>query len=257
MFRTEWQIHTNGKFYYPSNVTHFLWLYQSSKFLSCNRVLADRMVKQYQLHQDGNQWNLTVEPMRYIAQSLDTLEKRYWLAGGTLLGRRMLMIKKSELLKLGWYRHCGLIPFTSDVDFGLFAEQYDESIREHFLGNAKVYLWGALGLVKVHWLVLHFMLFNQQAYSLGERFVRISSLYWTIHVRSLLGLSWRWSSMVRLPGATNKISVCHALFPPSFVWKVRFLNSLQTNVASATWTVLSGSVRLPFFRSMFARWISK
>ena len=87
MFRTEWQIYTNGNFYYPRNVSHFLWLYQSSKFLSCNRLLADRMVKQYQLHQNADQWNLTVEPMRYIAQSLDTLEKHYWLAGGTLLGR--------------------------------------------------------------------------------------------------------------------------------------------------------------------------
>jgi hypothetical protein len=47
----------------------------------------------------------------------------------------------------GWYRHCGLIPFTQDADFGLFAEEYNESIRNYFLGNPIVYLWGALGLV--------------------------------------------------------------------------------------------------------------
>jgi hypothetical protein len=41
-----------------------------------------------------------------------------------------------------------LIPFTSDADFGLFAEEYDERIREEFLGNPIAYLWGALGLVR-------------------------------------------------------------------------------------------------------------
>lgn len=55
---------------------------------------------------------------------------------------------------LGWYRHCGLIPYTQDVDFGLFAEEYDEGIRNHFLGNPIVYLWGALGLVS-HLFVIH------------------------------------------------------------------------------------------------------
>jgi hypothetical protein len=49
----------------------------------------------------------------------------------------------------GWYRHCGLIPYTSDADFSLFAEEYDESIRNYFLGNPITYLWGALGLVSV------------------------------------------------------------------------------------------------------------
>jgi len=48
---------------------------------------------------------------------------------------------------LGWYRHCGLIPYTQDVDFGLFAEEYDDNIRKHFRGNSQVYLWGILGLV--------------------------------------------------------------------------------------------------------------
>ena len=48
---------------------------------------------------------------------------------------------------LGWYRHCGFIPYTKDVDFGLFAEEYDENIRNHFLGKSEIYLWGALGLV--------------------------------------------------------------------------------------------------------------
>ncbi|CAF0987460.1 unnamed protein product [Rotaria sordida] len=119
-------------FFYPQNVSHFLWLYQTSKFLHCNRVLADEMEDQFHLYQNASQLNLTVTPMKNIAYGLNELEKHYWLAGGTLLG---------------WYRHCGLIPFTQDADFGLFAEEYDESIRNYFLGNPIAYLWGALGLV--------------------------------------------------------------------------------------------------------------
>jgi hypothetical protein len=53
------------------------------------------------------------------------------------------------IIDLGWYRHCGLIPFTQDADFGLYAEEYDEGIRNAFLGDPVSYLWGALGLVSV------------------------------------------------------------------------------------------------------------
>lgn len=119
-------------FFYPKNVTHFLWLYKTSKFLHCNRQLADQMEMKYNLKQRTSQLKLSVVPMQNIAKKLKTLEKNYWLAGGTLLG---------------WYRHCGLIPFTQDADFGLFAEEYDENIRNSFLGDPVTYLWGALGLV--------------------------------------------------------------------------------------------------------------
>ncbi|CAF1482449.1 unnamed protein product [Adineta steineri] len=82
--------------------------------------------------------------MKNVAYALDKLEKHYWLAGGALLG---------------WYRHCGLIPFTEDADFGLFAEEYDESIRNYFLGNPVTYLYSALGLVNDS---LEFRLYTDQ-----------------------------------------------------------------------------------------------
>ncbi|CAF1246082.1 unnamed protein product [Adineta ricciae] len=119
-------------FYYPRNVPHFLWLYETSEFLHCNRQLADQMENDLHIYQNTSQLNITVVPMKNIAFALDKLQKRYWLAGGTLLG---------------WYRHCGLIPYTLDADFGLYAEEYDETVRSHFLGNPITYLWGALGLV--------------------------------------------------------------------------------------------------------------
>ncbi|CAF4156157.1 unnamed protein product [Adineta steineri] len=118
-------------FYYPRNVSHFLWLYKTSEFLYCNRELADKMENEFHLYQNRSRFNLTFMPTIYIASVLDKLEKHYWLAGGALLG---------------WYRHCGLIPFTDDADFGLYAEEYDESIRNYFLGNPVIPLWSALGL---------------------------------------------------------------------------------------------------------------
>jgi hypothetical protein len=45
------------------------------------------MENEYYLYQNISQLNLTILPMRNIAYALNQLEKHYWLAGGTLLGK--------------------------------------------------------------------------------------------------------------------------------------------------------------------------
>jgi hypothetical protein len=47
----------------------------------------------------------------------------------------------------GWYRDCGVIPHTQDVDFAVWADEYDTRIKKAFLGNKIVRVWGTLGLV--------------------------------------------------------------------------------------------------------------
>lgn len=74
-------------FYYPQNVSHFLWLYQTSEFLDCDRTLADEMEKKFNLYQNSSLIKLTLKPMRSIVSILNRLEKHNWLAGGTLLGK--------------------------------------------------------------------------------------------------------------------------------------------------------------------------
>ncbi len=74
-------------FFYPRNISHFLWLYKTSEFLLCNRTLADQMENEFHLYQNASQLNYTVIPIKNIAYGLDKLEKHYWLAGGTLLGK--------------------------------------------------------------------------------------------------------------------------------------------------------------------------
>lgn len=84
----EKQIHRNQfLFYVPENISHFLWLYQTSQFISCNQKLAGIMEEKYQLYQNDKQFDLAIWPLRYIVMSLNKMEKHYWLAGGTLLGR--------------------------------------------------------------------------------------------------------------------------------------------------------------------------
>lgn len=147
--RVESELH-EYLFWYPRNVTHFVWLYETSEYLQCNRALADQMEKKYHLYQNASKFNTTVVPVLHVVHIIEKFEKRYWLAGGALLGMATLSISFCDVFILwkGWYRHCGMIPYTHDTDIGLFAEEYDESIRHAFLGNPSIYLWSALGLVR-------------------------------------------------------------------------------------------------------------
>jgi hypothetical protein len=87
-------------FYFPRNVSHFLWLYATSEFLECDRTLAYNMEKKYHLHQNMQQFDLTILPMRNIVHGLNKLEKHYWLAGGTLLGKNDLIEIKFRHLNI-------------------------------------------------------------------------------------------------------------------------------------------------------------
>ena len=46
----------------------------------------------------------------------------------------------------GWYRDCGIVPHTSDVDIGMFAENYDLRIKRAFLGNKKMRILTSYGV---------------------------------------------------------------------------------------------------------------
>lgn len=91
MFSVETDLYDN-LFLYPQDVSHFLWLYKTSKFHHCNQTLAIEMEKTHKLYQNTSQLNLAVLPMRTVAIGLDKLEKHYWLAGGTLLGKENLIV---------------------------------------------------------------------------------------------------------------------------------------------------------------------
>jgi len=68
---------------------------------------------------------MILKTLGYISQSLESYSKHYWLAGGTLLG---------------WYRNCGIIPYTTDVDIAVWSHEYNEVIEKHFTNNSKANL---------------------------------------------------------------------------------------------------------------------
>ena len=47
---------------------------------------------------------------------------------------------------IGWYRDCGIIPHTQDVDISIYEDEYDDEIKKWFLGNPIVHLRLTLGI---------------------------------------------------------------------------------------------------------------
>lgn len=45
----------------------------------------------------------------------------------------------------GWYRDCGIIPHTTDMDFSMKSEDFEKKIKKFFLGNQDMGLWLRLG----------------------------------------------------------------------------------------------------------------
>lgn len=90
-------------FSYPQDVSHFLWLYNISEFVDCDHNLANEMKNKYGLYQNKSQMNLVTLPMRTINTILNKLEKHYWLAGGTLLGKKNVFNFYEALLRLNRY----------------------------------------------------------------------------------------------------------------------------------------------------------
>ena len=77
----------------------------------------------------------------HVIESLEKFEKHYWLAGGTLLG---------------WYRDCGVIPHTKDVDIAIWFHEYDSQIEKHFLGNKIVRVIISLGMVSIYLFLFNY-----------------------------------------------------------------------------------------------------
>jgi fukutin len=112
----------------PNDIDTFLFDYKNSKFVECNRPLAEYNLNFYkpinstsQNYSQNKQKNqLVLKYLNYTTTKLEKLSKRYWLAGGTLLG---------------WYRDCGVIPHTTDVDIAIFEDELSSNIRDSFLGD--------------------------------------------------------------------------------------------------------------------------
>lgn len=72
------------KFYIPSKLKSFLYDYNHSKFIECNRLLSERQIGTVKI----NIQKLTkiLNSLKCITSTLERMRKDYTLLAGTLLG---------------------------------------------------------------------------------------------------------------------------------------------------------------------------
>ncbi len=77
-----------NKFYVPSKLKQFLFDYDHSKFIECNREMAKMNLKKIgpSYAQNIKRNKMISKVTEHISDTLDSFYKHYWLAGGTLLG---------------------------------------------------------------------------------------------------------------------------------------------------------------------------
>ena len=74
-----------SKLVVPMDIERFHYDYEHSKFLECNRELARQvLVGTYKQNNEKNK--RLSKPASHIQDILQSFNKHYWLAGGTLLG---------------------------------------------------------------------------------------------------------------------------------------------------------------------------
>ncbi len=118
----------------PDDVSAFLYDYKHSKFIECNKKLAEfnRIAAGYRPITKKTE-NDFLFGLKYIKNVLEGFNKNYWLAAGTLLG---------------WYRECSIISHTTDVDLAIWSDDFETKIKEHFLKSDKMRLAITIGLIK-------------------------------------------------------------------------------------------------------------
>jgi hypothetical protein len=73
------------RIYIPSNLAQLNFIYANSKFIECNTDLARNNLSPN--YTQNNTLNNIIRPaLIHIAKTLETFQKHYFLAGGSLLG---------------------------------------------------------------------------------------------------------------------------------------------------------------------------
>ncbi|XP_023664264.1 ribitol-5-phosphate transferase FKTN isoform X1 [Paramormyrops kingsleyae] len=104
----------------PKNVSRFLIEHSQSRFLECRYKGARAF---YQLYPDDTspesmEFRMKAKTLLHLAaQVLTGLGVPFWLSSGTCLG---------------WFRQCNVIPYSKDVDLGVWIKDYKPEIIQAF-----------------------------------------------------------------------------------------------------------------------------
>ncbi|XP_064422148.1 fukutin [Latimeria chalumnae] len=104
----------------PKDPSHFLEEVPHSKFLECRYKEARTFLQLYpdDTSQDAVEFRKKAKTLLTVAvKTLNSIGVTFWLSSGTCLG---------------WFRQCNIIPYSKDVDLGVFIKDYKSDIIPAF-----------------------------------------------------------------------------------------------------------------------------
>ncbi|GAB1610719.1 fukutin-like [Argonauta hians] len=104
----------------PQSTDQFLKQIPHSQFIECNATRARNFVSIHGVDNSESSQKFQRKARQVLAKTkrlLDSLEIRFWLSSGTCLG---------------WFRQCGIIPHSKDVDIGIWIKDYDPQLIPTF-----------------------------------------------------------------------------------------------------------------------------
>ncbi|XP_039615646.1 fukutin isoform X1 [Polypterus senegalus] len=104
----------------PKNISRFLDEVTGARFLECRYKEARVFYQQYpyDTSQDAVEFRKKAKALLLLAaETLNSLGVRFWLSSGTCLG---------------WFRQCNIIPYSKDVDLGVWIKDYRSDIIAAF-----------------------------------------------------------------------------------------------------------------------------
>ncbi|XP_025058432.1 fukutin isoform X3 [Alligator sinensis] len=104
----------------PKNPSQFLEEMSHARFLECRYREARAFFQLYpdDTSLDAVEFRKKAKALLHLAAlTLNNLGVRFWLSSGTCLG---------------WYRQCNIIPYSKDVDLGIFIKDYKSDIIPAF-----------------------------------------------------------------------------------------------------------------------------
>ncbi|KAM9331557.1 ribitol-5-phosphate transferase FKTN [Gastrophryne carolinensis] len=104
----------------PKDPSHFLAEVSHGRFLECRYREARSFFQIYpeDLSLDGIEFRKKAKALlRLTASTLGMLGVSFWISSGTCLG---------------WYRQCNIIPYSKDVDIGIFIKDYKPDLISAF-----------------------------------------------------------------------------------------------------------------------------
>ena len=124
-FDFEPEINIDGlQVFVPNHMAKFMAMYADSLFIPCNKARAEMFHKNFSrdTSNEANEFReAAANALKLIKSRLDAYGIPFWLSSGTLLG---------------WFRQCDFIPYSIDVDVGVFIKDHTSDLLKELQASA-------------------------------------------------------------------------------------------------------------------------